>query len=73
MARASELRDLEDATLLEELRVARRELFGLRFQHAMSELENTASLRRAKRDVARVLTVARERGVEVAGERRAST
>ena len=42
---------------------ARRELFGLRFQHATGELDNTAGLKRAKREIARALTVARERGM----------
>jgi large subunit ribosomal protein L29 len=58
---AAELRDMSDADLREYLRTARRELFGLRFQHATGELDNTASLGRAKREVARALTVARER------------
>jgi large subunit ribosomal protein L29 len=62
--RASDLRDLSDNELREHLLTARRELFGLRFQHATSELENTASLRRAKREIARVLTIARERELE---------
>ncbi|MBV8987476.1 MAG: 50S ribosomal protein L29 [Solirubrobacterales bacterium] len=61
--KASDLRDLSDAELEEHLRTARRELFGLRFQHATGELDNTASLGRAKREVARALTVARERGL----------
>jgi large subunit ribosomal protein L29 len=63
--KAIELRDLDDAGLVEQLRTARRELFGLRFQHATGELENSARLREAKRDVARALTVLRERGVDV--------
>lgn len=65
MAKAIELRDMDDVVLVEHLRTARRELFGLRFQHATGELENTARLRDAKRDVARALTVLRERGVDV--------
>ena len=64
-AKARELRELDDAGLLEHLRTARRELFGLRFQHATAELENTSSLKEAKRDIARGLTVARERGIDV--------
>ena len=44
---------------------ARRELFGLRFQHATGELDNTAGLRHAKREIARTLTVAHERGIEI--------
>jgi large subunit ribosomal protein L29 len=59
-----ELRDMSDADLREHLATARRELFGLRFQHATGELDNTAGLRRAKREVARTLTVAREREIQ---------
>jgi large subunit ribosomal protein L29 len=53
-------RDLRD-----HIHNARRELFGLRFQHATGELDNTAGLRQAKREVARALTIARERGIEI--------
>jgi large subunit ribosomal protein L29 len=59
--KAGELRDMTDADLREHIATARRELFGLRFQHATGELDNTAGLKRAKREVARALTVARER------------
>jgi large subunit ribosomal protein L29 len=59
--RPSDLRDLTDNELREHVLTARRELFGLRFQHATSELENTAGLRRAKKEIARALTVQRER------------
>ncbi len=62
-----ELRDMTEADLREHLQTARRELFGLRFQHATGELDNTAGLRRAKRDIARALTVARERGIDIHG------
>ena len=64
MPRASELRDYTDVELAEHLDTARKELFGLRFQHATGELDNTASLRRAKREIARALTVAREREID---------
>jgi large subunit ribosomal protein L29 len=63
--RPSDLRDLSDTELTEHVATARRELFGLRFQHATGELDNTAGLRRAKREVARALTVAREREIDV--------
>jgi large subunit ribosomal protein L29 len=59
--RPSDVRDLTDAELREHIQTARRELFGLRFQHATSELENTAGLKRAKREIARALTIQRER------------
>ncbi|MEA2160768.1 MAG: large subunit ribosomal protein [Solirubrobacteraceae bacterium] len=63
--KASEIRDMSEADLRDHVRTARRELFGLRFQHATGELDNTAGMARAKRDVARALTVARERGIEI--------
>jgi large subunit ribosomal protein L29 len=63
--RPADLRDLSDIELTEHIATARRELFGLRFQHATGELDNTAGLRRAKREVARALTVAREREIDV--------
>jgi len=63
--KAIELRDMDDTVLVEHLRTARRELFGLRFQHATGELENTSRLHDAKRDVARALTVLREREIDV--------
>jgi large subunit ribosomal protein L29 len=56
-----EVRDMTDGELAEHIHTARRELFGLRFQHATGELDNTAGLKRAKHDVARALTIARER------------
>jgi large subunit ribosomal protein L29 len=64
---AGELRDMSEADLREHVRNARRELFGLRFQHATGELDDTAALKKARREVARALTVARERGIEVHG------
>ena len=60
---AKDLRDMNERELVEHLAAARRELFGLRFQHATGELENTSGLRSAKRDLARALTIARERGI----------
>ena len=68
MAKAAEIRDVTDEELVETVREARRELFGLRFQHATGELENTARLSGAKRDLARALTVAGERGIDVERE-----
>jgi large subunit ribosomal protein L29 len=62
--KASDLRDLSEDTLREHIATQRREVFGLRLQHATGELENTAGMRSAKRDLARALTVARQRGVD---------
>jgi large subunit ribosomal protein L29 len=65
MPDAQEVHDMSDEVLIEHIRTTRGELFGLRFRHATGELENTAGLGAAKRDLARALTIARERGLEV--------
>ncbi len=62
---AKDLRDLPEKELVETVATTRKDLFGLRFQHATGELENTASIRIAKRDLARAFTVARERGIKI--------
>ncbi|MGI8729098.1 MAG: 50S ribosomal protein L29 [Solirubrobacteraceae bacterium] len=62
---ASDLRDLPEGELVEHVATTRKDYFGLRFQHATGELENTAGLRSAKRDLARALTVAREREIKI--------
>jgi large subunit ribosomal protein L29 len=59
--KARELRDLEDNELRKQIATLRKDLFGLRFAHATGELDSTASIGRAKRDLARALTVARQR------------
>ena len=59
-----EVHNLDDTQLVEFVAGARQELFNLRFQHATGQLENTARLRAAKTDLARGLTVARQRGVD---------
>jgi large subunit ribosomal protein L29 len=66
--KASEAHNLKDPELIERLRQAKEEHFGLRFQHATGELENTSSMGAARRDVARLLTVAKERGIDVEKE-----
>ena len=63
--RAAELRELDEDGLGKRIRELRREVFGLRFSHATGELENTAGISSAKRDLARALTIARQRGLKV--------
>jgi large subunit ribosomal protein L29 len=58
---AKQIRDLEDAELVKQIGVLRKEVFGLRFANATGELDDTAGVGRAKRDLARALTVAHER------------
>ena len=64
---AKQLRDMEDAELLKQVATLRKEVLGLRFANATGELDDTAAVGRARRDLARALTVARER--ELAPER----
>ena len=60
------IREMTDEELAEEIRVAREELFRLKFRGAYEELENPSLLRTLRRDVARLLTVQRER--QLAGQ-----
>jgi large subunit ribosomal protein L29 len=66
--KASEVHALDDNDLVVRLREAREEAFNLRFRHATGELENSARLGDARRDVARLLTVARQRGIDLEKE-----
>jgi large subunit ribosomal protein L29 len=59
--RARELRDLTNDELQQKLHDTRQELFNLRFQSATGALENSARLKLAKREIARILTIANER------------
>ena len=61
MIKASELRDLTDDELEHRLSESRHELFNLRFQSVTGALENSARLKLAKREIARILTVVTER------------
>jgi large subunit ribosomal protein L29 len=68
--KAAQVHDMKDDELVAKLIDAKQESFNLRFKHATGELENTARLGQAKRDVARLLTVAKERGIDVERELR---
>lgn len=59
--RARDLRGLTDEELEAKLGESRKQLFQLRFQSATGALENSAHLRAAKREIARILTVQLER------------
>jgi large subunit ribosomal protein L29 len=68
--KAKEVRNMNDEQLVDRVREFREELFNLRFQNSSGELENTARMREAKRSLARALTIARERGLDVEAELR---
>ena len=59
--RARELREMTDDELDHRLAETRQELFNLRFQGATGALENTARLKLAKREIARILTIRNDR------------
>jgi len=64
--KASQLRDLSDDELERKMGETRQELFNLRFQSATGALENSARLRSAKREIARILTIRHERDARAA-------
>jgi len=57
---------LSDAELVDRLAESRREVFNLRFQLATGQLDNTARLGAVKKDIARVMTVLRDREIAAA-------
>ena len=61
--KAREIRDMQDSELAKHVATLRKDVFGLRFANATGELDDTAGMGRAKRDLARALTVARERAL----------
>ena len=64
----AEIRELTAEELVDALAEAKEEKFNLRFQVATNQLDNTARIRVVKTDVARMLTVMRERELMAAGE-----
>jgi large subunit ribosomal protein L29 len=66
--KAAEVHDLKDDELIVKLIDAKQEAFNLRFRQATGELENTSRLGIARRDIAKLLTVAKERGIDVEKE-----
>ena len=65
--KAAELRKMKDADLSNKLAELKAELFNLRFQHAINQLDNPLRIKDVKRDIARVLTEIRAR--ELSAER----
>ena len=59
--KATEIRELSNTELSEKLKDLKAELFNLRFQHAINQLENPIRLTLVKKDIARVKTVLRQR------------
>ena len=59
--KANEIRELSAAELNEKLASLKAELFNLRFQHAVNQLDNPIRLKDVKKDIARVMSVIREK------------
>jgi large subunit ribosomal protein L29 len=59
--KVDELRVLEEDELDTRLKTARRELYELRFKHAVGQLENSSQIAKVRHDIARIMTVLNER------------
>jgi large subunit ribosomal protein L29 len=59
--KVDELRVLEEDELGGRLKAARRELYELRFKHAVGQLENASQISKVRHDIARIMTVLTER------------
>ncbi|MCI8442257.1 MAG: 50S ribosomal protein L29 [Provencibacterium sp.] len=59
--KAAEIRELSTTEMNEKLTDLKAELFHLRFQHAINQLENPTRIRAVKKDIARILTVMNEK------------
>ncbi len=65
---ANELRDKTPDQLREELETLKKESFNLRFQQATGQLENTAQVKTARRNAARVKTILNQKAAQAAEE-----
>ena len=59
--KAAELRELNAVELTKKLSELKEELFNLRFQHAINQLENPGRIEIVKKDIARVMTILAEK------------
>ena len=66
--KVDELRVLEVDELDGRLKAARRELYELRFKHAVGQLENSSQISKVRHDIARIMMVLRERDFGIVAE-----
>ena len=66
--KATELREMTDVELNKQLKDLKAELFNLRFQHAINQLDNPIRIEAVKKDIARVMTVLAEKKAKTADE-----
>ena len=58
--KASEIREMSKVELQKKIPELREELFNLRFQHAINQLDNPMRMVQVKKDIARTMTILRE-------------
>ena len=63
--KATEIREMEADQIQEKLVELKKELFNLRFQNDVGQLENTAALSSVKKDIARLYTISREKNITI--------
>lgn len=63
--KASEIREMGADQIKEKLGELKKELFNLRFQNDVGQLENTATISSIKKDIARIYTVSKEMNVNI--------
>ena len=64
MAKVREIRDLDEIELMDRLESLKEELFNLRFQLATGQLDNPMRIKQVRHEIARILTILREREIE---------
>jgi large subunit ribosomal protein L29 len=62
--KATELREMTDVELNKKLKDLKAELFNLRFQHAINQLDNPIRIEAVKKDIARVMTLMAEKSAK---------
>ncbi len=65
MIKASEIREMDADQVKEKLVELRKELFNLRFQNDVGQLENTSTLPNVRKDIARLYTISREMNLNI--------
>ncbi len=65
MLKTGEIREMDEAQMQDRLVALKKELFNLRFQNDIGQLENTAKLSEIRKDIARLYTVSRQMNVNI--------
>ncbi len=65
MLKTGEIKEMGETQMHEKLVALKKELFNLRFQNDIGQLENTAKLSEVKKDIARLHTVSRQMNVNI--------